>query len=273
MSITLKFIDPGTIPVDVRSLLPEALFDMTTRAIEGLPLPIGNKTISLGEICKVGKKIGRNDQLILEGNTTRLTYIGLGMISGVVMVTGDAGYCTGAMMRGGKIEIQGSVNDGCGLNMEAGIILVHGSAGDFCGAASTGRKFGMSGGEIIIGKNTGCETGAWMRKGLIFVGGNAAEYAGARMTAGTIIINGHASAGAGIGMKRGSLVVGRMKILSTGFYAAGKVDLEWLKIYKTHLIEQPIISQTDWLSDQNHRFTGDHLSVGKGELIIHEIVE
>jgi formylmethanofuran dehydrogenase subunit C len=93
------------------------------------------------------------------------------------------------------------------------------------------------------------------------------------MLAGSIIIAGKAGHGAGLGMKRGSMVIGQLERVLPGFRNNGQPDDEWLRIYSTFLKSEGIILPDDWLGDGLIRFTGDNLDLGKGELLVHDLIE
>jgi formylmethanofuran dehydrogenase subunit C len=273
MKVTLSYTTAGSIPVDVRTLQPATILGLSKSRITKLPLAVGNRPVSLGDVCTVGVSARSGDELVFEGATSRLTHAGEGMDGGRLVIAGDAGSAAGAGMAAGEIEILGSAGDCLGQGMQGGLIRVHGSVGDWCGAARPGYAQGMSGGILLVGRNAGRETGAGMRRGMIFVAGNAGECAGARMLAGSLFVGGKVGPGAGLGMRRGSLVAGRLQRLLPGFLPAGPADDEWLRIYYQFLEKLGISMPPSWLGSGLRRFTGDSLALGKGELLIHDLTE
>jgi formylmethanofuran dehydrogenase subunit C len=93
------------------------------------------------------------------------------------------------------------------------------------------------------------------------------------MLTGTLFVAGKAGRGAGVGMRRGSLVSGSLETLLPGFRPAGPADDEWLRIYFRHLDAAGIAVPAGWRQDGLRRFTGDHLALGKGELLVHDFAE
>jgi formylmethanofuran dehydrogenase subunit C len=93
------------------------------------------------------------------------------------------------------------------------------------------------------------------------------------MLAGSLLIAGKAARGAGVGMRRGSLVAGRLERPLPGFRPAGPADDEWLRIYFRFLENPGIVVPGGWLQRGLRRFTGDHLALGKGELLVDDFVE
>jgi hypothetical protein len=72
-----------------------------------------------------------------------------------VIIEGDCGLGVGAQMKGGFIEVRGSVEDRLGAEMEGGKIIVKGDCGDEIGGICHFQNKPMSGGEIHIEGNIG----------------------------------------------------------------------------------------------------------------------
>ncbi len=149
-----------------------------------------------------------------------------------------------------------------GYGMSAGRLVVQGEAGEAAGSE-------MQGGELVIFGSAGDRLGNHMRRGLIWVDGNTGEYCGERLLAGTIFCTGKLGRYGGLGMKRGSLVTEELDEVLPGFFPAGIADEEWLRIYYKELEASGIRVPTKWKTGKPHRFTGDHLESGKGELLIY----
>ena len=273
MKLCLTFLPTGGVPLDVRGLLPETLIGLTSRELAAVRLPQGRGSLALGEVCRIRTRAGEAPQLIFEGATGRLAHAGAGMRTGCLVIEGDAGQAAGAGMLGGELEIRGSAGDCLGLGLAGGRIRLGGSAADWCGAAAPGQRAGMTGGAILVEGSVGQQAGAGMRRGVIFVRGNAAEYAGSQMLAGTLLVAGQAAAGAGMGMRRGSLVAGRLEQRLEGFTFAGQADVEWLQICYRMLEQCGLVLPKAWRRSRPWRFSGDHLELGKGELIVHDLAE
>jgi formylmethanofuran dehydrogenase subunit C len=227
----------------------------------------------LAECFKVSCFDGEKDELVLSGETSQILSAGSGMVTGRLVIRGNAGPNTAAGMSGGELEIFGDAGDNLAAGMSAGLVRVHGCSGDWCGAALPGRTRGMQGGIILVDGDVGIEAGAGMRRGLLVIGGNSGEWTGARMQAGTILCLGRLGEGAGLEMERGSLVASRSKKLLPGFFLAGEADLEWLCICLVWLRKLNLPGLPAWDQQPPHRFTGDHLLSGKGEILSYEILE
>jgi glutamate synthase domain-containing protein 3 len=86
------------------------------------------------------------------------------MMSGVVIIDGNAGSLTGAAIRGGDLVIKGRAGARSGIDQKGGLILTMGSVG-----ANTG--FMMQRGRQIICGDAGPGLGDSMYDGIIYVGG------------------------------------------------------------------------------------------------------
>jgi formylmethanofuran dehydrogenase subunit C len=90
------------------------------------------------------------------------------MMSGVVMIDGNAGSLTGAALRGGDLVVRGRVGARSGIDQKGGTIIVLGDAGSMNG-------FMMQRGRQIICGNVGRGLGDSMYDGTIYVGGKVAS--------------------------------------------------------------------------------------------------
>ena len=73
-------------------------------------------------------------------------FIGAGLETGNLTVTGTPGNALGAYLNGACIEVRGNAQDAVGDTMNAGRIVVRGSIGDAAGYA-------MRGGELYVEGN------------------------------------------------------------------------------------------------------------------------
>ena len=87
------------------------------------------------------------------------------MMSGVVVIDGNAGSLTGAAMRGGDLLVKGRVGARTGIDQKGGTIIVGGNAGMMTG-------FMLQRGRQVICGNVGGGLGDSMYDGAIYVGGN-----------------------------------------------------------------------------------------------------
>ena len=273
MSVTLAFESGNSLAVDVRSLQPDVVTGLSKGEIEKLPLAVGRQSVRLGDLCKVKRSSRGREKLILEGDTACLSRAGSRMQAGNLVIAGDAGELTGVEMQNGEIEVCGSAGDCLGLAMQGGLIRVKGNVGNWCGAGLPGQIKGMLGGKILVGGDAGRELGAGMRRGLIYIAGDAGEYTAAHMLSGSIFVAGGLGTGSGLDMRRGSLVAGRLDNLLPGFRPAGPADNEWVQIYLRWMENAGCAPLAHWMGRASHRFTGDVLESGKGEIIVYDLIE
>ena len=166
----------------------------------------GREQVSLGELFDIAKE-GDDKKLVLEGDFSRVKWVGARMEDGEIIVKGSIGAHCGAYMKGGRIEIQGDADDWLGAEMSGGEIVVKGNARNLVGCAYYGDMKGMSGGKILIEGNAGNYIGEKMAGGEIEIKGNAGDFIGTEMTSGVIIV--HGSCGfAGGDMKGGEIRIG-----------------------------------------------------------------
>ena len=253
MTLTLTLREQPDVPLEAEVLTPDQLVG----DIAALPLWHGKERTRLGEFFEVS---GAGDDVRLEGDLSRVSYIGAGMTAGRLTVGGSVGAHAGAGMRGGELHVEGNAGDHAGAGMRGGTLTV---AGDV--AASAGA--GMRGGEIVVHGDAGAQAGARLRRGLIAVGGRAGEAAGLRMIAGTIVAIGGLGPKAGAGMRRGSLVTTSAEPLST-FTFSCFYRPPYLRLYLRRL--RALGLSVEQLDGRYARWCGDRLELRRGEILILE---
>ena len=100
----------------------------------------------LRSLGNAGRTPAETDIVIVDGDTSRVKYIGNKMTAGLVTVKGNADMYVGGWMKGGKIQVKGNVDSFCGIQMEGGEILVDGRAQNHVGCSYRGDWRGMRGG-------------------------------------------------------------------------------------------------------------------------------
>jgi len=244
MRVSLNFDGSHEYPIDAKDLLPETLLNMEKQTIEKIKIDYGSLTTQLGEIVKVTVAVDKPDELVFSGRLTGLFHLGFGMNGGCLRLQGDVGDQVCERMQDGEVFIEGNAGDDLGLGMQDGSIMITGSIG-----ADAGRE---------------------MRRGLILAQGDSGSYTGANLRAGTIIVFGNLGSHPGIEMKRGSLVARSAGEFPPSFRSAGPADVEWLHVYFCYLAGRSIKVPAGWWNHNWWRFTGDHLNLGKGEILLHE---
>jgi len=254
MRVELEFRARFQGRLDVSLLHPDLLLRMTGSELDHRSIMMGNQSVFLAEVCTIHHHMDKIDELIFSGETRRLIKVG-------------------HSMKGGSLTVEGDAGDEVGVGMSAGTLHVHGSVGDWCGANENPNTSGMQGGIISVEGSAGDQVGAGMRRGLIIISRNAGQYVGARMSAGTILCGGKVGDNPGLGMKRGSIIARKANGLLPGFLPAGKTDEEWLRICLLGIQRAGKNLPARWLNTIPNRFTGDHLEMGKGEILIYDQME
>ncbi|PWB80997.1 MAG: formylmethanofuran dehydrogenase subunit C [Candidatus Methylomirabilota bacterium] len=256
---------PTNIPIEAESISPDLFVERSQAEIEAMPVTLGNESHRLGDFFKVEGE--RSDEIIIEGCTGRVRWIGSGMTRGRVVVRGNVGMHAGSYMRGGEILIDGNADDFLGVEMQGGLIRVKGNAGHRAGSAYRGSKYGMQGGIIVVDGNVGHEVGAYMRRGLMVIKGNAADFLGTMMANGTICLFGQAGLRTGGGMEKGTIFCQQsIELLPTFAYDCVYAPVFLRMLFKGLRrlgVELPVP-----INGLVRRYHGDLADVGKGEILI-----
>jgi formylmethanofuran dehydrogenase subunit C len=263
--ITLGLRQHFTVPLEAETITPDAFLNRPVSDIERLPVVHGNAEARLGDFFSVS---GMADESIrLEGDLTRVKYIGKGMTFGRIDVHGDAGMHLAAEMRNGAIVVHGDVGDWAGAEMRGGLLRITGRAGHLLGAAYRGSPKGMRGGAILVDGSAGNEVGCAMRRGLIVIGQDAGDFAGVMMLAGTVFVVGSVGLRPGAGMKRGTIVAGTAPTLLPTFKFDCEYRPTWLGVYRRHLEDWGFRLPESMSNGMYRRYSGDFVELGKGEIL------
>ncbi|MBI4390850.1 MAG: formylmethanofuran dehydrogenase subunit C [candidate division NC10 bacterium] len=268
--VTLRPRQETAVPLEAESLTPDAFAGKPVSQIERLPVLHGNTEAALGEFFSVEGEA--DDTIRLEGDLSRVKYVGKGMTRGRIEIRGDAGMHLGAEMRGGEIVVHGNAGDWAGAEMRGGMLRVEGNAGHLVGAAYRGSEKGMRGGTILVKGTAGNEVGCTMRRGLIAVGGDAGDFAGVSMLAGSLFIFGKMGIRAGAGMKRGTIVAYEDGGSPPPLLPTFKFDCEyrpaWMGVYLRQLRAWGFPVPQACVGGLYRRYSGDFVELGKGEILV-----
>jgi formylmethanofuran dehydrogenase subunit C len=267
MTLTLTLREQPVVPLEAEVLSPDRLAAASRAEIEALPVWHGNERTRIGEFFAVA---GAGGDIRLEGDLSRVKFVGAGMSAGRLTVTGDVGMHAGAGMRGGELRVEGDAGDWAGAGMRGGTLVVRGSAGSQLGGVYPGERAGMRGGEIVVHGAAGARAGAGLRRGLIAVGGSVGEAAGLRMLAGTIVALGGLGPRAGAGMRRGSIVTMAPATPLATFVFATIYRPPFLGLYLRRLRAFGLPVTDDQLDARYARWSGDGLELRRGEILILE---
>src|SRR5215210_6951109 len=267
MTLTLTLREEPDVPLEADGLCPDRLAGARREEIEALPVWHGNERTRVGEFFAVS---GAGEDVRLEGDLSRVKFVGAGMTAGRLTVAGDVGMHAGAGMRGGELDIEGDAGDWAGAGMRGGLLVVRGSAGRQLGGVYPGERAGMRGGEIIVHGDAGEEAGAGLRRGLIAVAGRVGEAAGLSALAGTIVAMGALGAHPGAGMRRASIVAMTAATLLPTYARACSYHPPFVRLCLTRLRALGLAVTDEQIEGRYTRWSGDGVELMRGEILILE---
>jgi formylmethanofuran dehydrogenase subunit C len=267
MTLTLTLRDEPVVPLEADVLSPDRLASASRQEIAALPVWHGNERARLGEFFAVS---GAGDDVRLEGDLSRVKFVGRDMTAGRLTVAGNVGMQAGVGMRGGELRVEGDAGDWAGAGMRGGTLVVRGSVGRQLGGVYPGERAGMRGGEIVVHGDAGAQAGAGLRRGVIAVAGRVGDAAGLRMLAGTIVALGGVGPRAGAGMRRGSIVTMAPAAALATFVFSCIYRPPFLGLYLRRLRALGLAVSDEQLEGRYARWCGDSLELRRGEILILE---
>jgi formylmethanofuran dehydrogenase subunit C len=266
--ITLTLKEQPVVPLEAESLSPDVMASLSHDAIRALPVYLGKRQKRVADFFTVEGEPG--EELVIEGDATKIKWIGRGMTRGRITITGHAGMHLGAYMKGGTIEVSGNATDWLGAEMSGGLIRIRGNAGGQVGAAYRGSPSGMTDGTILVDGSAGLEVGMRMKRGLIVIGGAVRDFAGLQMKGGTIVLGGGSELRTGAWMIRGTIVCLKPILLLPTFTPACAYNPTFLGVYARHLRGLGCSIPYEDRDGAYQRYTGDASVPGKGEILVWE---
>jgi formylmethanofuran dehydrogenase subunit C len=265
--LVLRYHSTTTIPVEAEVIRPDHLADKTPAEIAALPVQHGNAQLPLGDFFSVAGDAA-DQEVVVEGDCTRVKMLGAGMRSGRLTIHGNVGMHLGAEMSGGEIRVHGNAGDWVGAELHGGRIHVHGDAGHLVGAGYRGSRHGMRGGTILVDGKAGNEVGSNMRRGLIAVGGDSADFTGVALIAGSVFVFGQPGVRTGANMKRGTIALfGKPAPLLPTFRFDCVYQPVFMRLYLSQLARWGFAPAQAHLDGSYRRYSGDLVSLGKGEVL------
>lgn len=229
-TVTLTIKNQPNLYLEADNITPDAFAGKKAEEIADLHVYVGKEQHRLGEFFEVSGRAGATPgetKIVVNGDLSRVKYIGMKMTAGEVVVNGNADMYVGAWMQGGKITVNGNVDAFAGTGMKGGELLVKGSAGNYLGAAYRGDWRGMQGGKIVVSGNAGSDLGTFMNGGEIVVGGDVDVHVATHAEGGKIVIKGNAKSRLGGQMVEGEIYVfGKIDVMMPGFAYREDVDIE-----------------------------------------------
>ena len=263
--MTFRLKERPTVPLEAEVLCPDRIAGLTADAVAALPVFHGKRQHRLDTFFEIDGPPGEN--LELNGDLSRVKWIGRGMTCGRVRIVGSAGMHLGAYMTGGTIEVTGSAADWVGGEMRGGTIHVGGDAGGQVGAAYRGSMAGMAGGTILVEGAAGIEVGMRMKRGLIAVKGPVRDFAGLQMKGGSLFLLGGAEVRTGAWMTRGTIVTLAPVRLMPTFSFACSYSPSFLRVYAHRLRAAGFEIPCGPNDGSYRRYTGDSSVPGRGEIL------
>lgn len=229
-AVTLTIKNQPKLYLEADSITPDAFAGKKAEEIADLPVYVGKEQHRLGDFFEVSGRAGATPaetKIVVNGDLSRVKYIGMKMTDGEVVVNGNADMYVGAWMQGGKITVNGNVDAFAGTGMKGGEIAINGNAGNYLGAAYRGDWRGMADGKIRVKGNAGSDIGTFMNGGEIVIGGDVDVHVATHAEGGKIVIKGDAKSRLGGQMVEGEIYVfGNIDVMMPGFTYREDVDLE-----------------------------------------------
>ena len=254
--------------IDMGSVTPDALADLSPEQFAALELWQGNRKYRLDELFDIDGD--DRDQIVIRNSHRTLDRLGAEMTRGSLTVEGDVGDYAGQNMSGGLLQISGNSGSHAGAGLSGGRIEIGGDAGNCLGGAAPGDKLGMRGGLILVRGNAGDRVGDRLRRGMILIEGDTGNYCASRMVAGTIAVLGRTGSGMGLGMKRGTIILKQTPGgLPPTFSDDGDYQLSFLTLMLSswHQLDSRFAG-LDPARCTARRYTGDRGSAGLGEILV-----
>lgn len=258
--ITLTLLRKVQFPVIAEVINPEVFQGKTVPEIAALSIWEGNKKKKLGDLFKIEENAAEAPNITVNGDASEIRWVGYGMKTGEIVVSGNIGMHLGERMAGGKITVHGDAAGWAGAEMKGGVLEIMGSAGDYLASPYRGRSVGMRKGKIIVHGNVGSDVAVFMKGGVIKIHGNAGPFLGFRMSGGTVHIE------KSVGNRVGACMTGG-KIVVSGFLE------ELLSTFTIDRVKAKVkIDEDEKVTGPFYVFLGDLAESGKGKLFISKVV-
>lgn len=229
-TVTLTVKKQPELYLELEKVNPDEFAGKTAAEIEKLPVYMGKETDTIGDFFTVAGNAGATaaeTKIVINGDCTKMKYIGAKMTDGEVVVNSSCDMYTGSWMKGGKLTVNGDVHSFCGLALKGGEFTINGNAGNYLGAAYRGDWRGMSGGVLRVKGNAGSDVASFMTGGTLIVEGSVDIHLGTHMEGGTIILKGNANRRVGGQLVKGTIYVfGTINVMMPGYKPVGDVELE-----------------------------------------------
>lgn len=151
--IVLTLKKKTKVPLEAELISPDSFSGKELNEIINLTAWHGNRRMKLGDFFKAeGEPSDKPENLhiTIEGDASKVKWIGKRMSSGRITIAGNAGMHVGAGMYGGEIIVEGNAESWAGTELHGGLLHIKGNAGDYVGAVYRGEWRGMKKGLIVV---------------------------------------------------------------------------------------------------------------------------
>ena len=122
-TVTLTVKKAPELFLECEHVNPDAFAGKTADQIAKLGVYQGKEISTLGEYFTIAGEAGATaaeTKIVINGDCTKMKYIGAKMTAGEVVVNSSCDMYTGSWMKGGKLVVNGDVHSFCGLAMAGG---------------------------------------------------------------------------------------------------------------------------------------------------------
>jgi formylmethanofuran dehydrogenase subunit C len=259
----------GPLSIDLSGVTPDRLAGLSLDAVKHLTVRADERRVELGELVSLS---GDAADGVLEccGDFSRVHFVGAGMNSGTIRVTGGVGRHAAEGMTGGRLEVAGDAGDWLAAEMGGGDVVIGGSAGDNVAGALPGSDQGLRGGVVMVAGDVGSLAGQRMRRGILAVGGNCGPAAAFEMRAGTVLVAGRVGPLPGLGMRRGSLVALADRPAVPATFQRGRAWLPPFLPLQLAALAKAGFQPAEVPATRFRQWHGDLVSGGRGEILAPE---
>jgi len=203
-----------------------------TSVIKNIRINYGNKIYKLTELFSIS---GSNyDDIKIINSNNKLDNIGNELRNKKITIYGSVGNGLAKNMISGNIILNGNAEKNACSGMSGGSVFIHGNSGDgFC-SLPTGKNLGLVDGFIYVQKNVGSNSIIRMRRGNILIGGSIGNSSCLELISGTITVLGKIGNDFCTNARRGTLFI-KDKSIIKDYIIANNTDLTFYNFYRINI--------------------------------------
>lgn len=192
----------------------------------------GTKKYKVSDLFYVSGEDPNNIQVFNANNN--LDNIGSNLKNKILTIEGNIGRGLAKNMISGTIILNGDADEAACSGMKGGSVYVYGSVGNrFC-CLPTGINEGFSDGFVYVQKNVGSDSIIRMRRGNIIIGGNIGINSCYELIAGTVTILGKIGKAFCRNARRGTLIIKDQSICKD-YIRSNSTDLTFYNYYQINI--------------------------------------